>query len=127
MITVTSRLLALMMALLIGSPVCWCCAQSDAPVKKAARSCCERKREKEQETGSKKESCPCSKTVIQRDVAKNAMVVPPPMLAAPIALAVVEILPRVVFHEASCEIPWNDTGPPQRSVPVYLRQQSLLL
>ena len=128
MTVVTSRLLALILALLIGSPVCWCCAQSAAPVKKAVRSCCERKKEQENSRPAGRNApCPCSSTMIQRDIAKSTMNVPPPVLAAPAPVEFGEFVSHLIPLETSFVIPWNDTGPPHERVPVYLRQQSLLL
>jgi hypothetical protein len=126
---VNHRLLALIMAFLVGSPVCWCCAQTEQqPVKKAVRSCCEAKREKEKsKPASQRENCPCAGSIAQRDLAKSTMVAPPAVLAAPVVIAVVEFVPHFVPVETGRVTPCNDTGPPPERTPLYLRQHALLL
>ncbi|MEI6536235.1 MAG: hypothetical protein WCN98_12890 [Verrucomicrobiaceae bacterium] len=123
-----SRLMAFALALLIGTPVCLCCVQAEAPVKKAARSCCEARKAKETpQQGSKHESCPCAGSMIQRDLAKNSVDVPPAVLTVPMVLETVEFVLQVIPVESGHVTLCNDTGPPHERTPIYLRQHALLL
>lgn len=123
----TSRLLAFALAFLIGSPVCLCCARPEAPVKKA-KSCCEARKAKENsQQGGNGKSCPCSGSMIQRDLAKNTIDVPPLALTAPMVPEKFEFVLQVTPVESGHVTLCNDTGPPHDRTPIYLRQHALLL
>ena len=124
---VTSRLLAILMVLLIGSPVCWCCLPSAMPVETAVRSCCQHKQQDSPQPGGGKDSCPCFHSVIQRDLAKNSVDLPATPVVTPVAVELVEHIFHGELTQNFRQTLWNDTGPPLARMPVYITQQSLLL
>ena len=129
MTAVTSRLLALVLTLIIGSPSCWCCAQSAPQPAKAKHSCCEQSTPDESQPAAPapKDPCPCGSSMIRREMAKTIVDVPPPNLAmlhlAPVCGQVVLVVPLVTRA-----VPYfHDTGPPHERLPIFLRQHALLM
>ena len=124
---VTSRLLALVLALIIGSPACWCCAQSAPQPEKAKHSCCEQSAPAESQPAAPKDPCPCGSSMIKREMAKTIIDVPSPNLdvlalvplAGPVMLTTSSVT-RTVSH-------FYDTGPPHERLPIFLRQHALRL
>jgi len=126
---VTSRFLALVLALIIGSPACWCCAQPAPQPQKAKHSCCERSSTDENQPAAPapKDPCPCGSSMIKREMAKAFVDVPPPNLVVvdlvPEFGAVVSLLPAVTQV-----VPYfYDTGPPHERLPIFLLQHALLM
>lgn len=121
---VTSRLLALILAIIIGSPACWCCAQSAPQPEKTKHSCCE---QSAPAAPAQKDPCPCGTSMIKREMAKAGIDVPPPNLLvtalAPNCEPCVMLAPSV----ALASVHFYDTGPPHQRLPIYLRQHALLL
>lgn len=125
----TSRLLALILAVFIGSPTCWCCAQpvaqDSAPA--AEHSCCAKKKQ-QHEPVKDGERCPCTMSQAQRGVEAMKTVVPAvPVATLPVAIIAEQIfsLPQLIAEDARTT--FHDTGPPQKGEPVFLRQHSWLL
>lgn len=125
---VKSRLLTFALALLIGTPMCLCCVQAQAAVEKVSKSCCEGKQAKEKsQHGGKSQSCPCSASMIQRDLSNSAVDVPTSTFAAPITMALAEfVMPAIPFLSGNVTS-LIDTGPAQERTPIFLRQRALLL
>lgn len=65
--------------------------------------------------------------MIQRDLAKNSVDVPPVTLMAPMVLELVEFVSHVIPVQSGHVTLCNDTGPPHDRTPIYLRQHALLL
>ncbi len=65
--------------------------------------------------------------MIQRDLAKNSVDVPPSVLTVPMVLEMVEFVSQVIPVESGPVTLCMDTGPPQERTPIYLRQRALLL
>ncbi len=65
--------------------------------------------------------------MIQRDLAKNSVDVPPAALTAPMVLELNEFVLQVIPVESGHITLCNDTGPPHERTPIYLRQHALLL
>ena len=134
----TTRLLAVVLALFIGSPVCWCCIthaepavqveESDAP---ACPMCA--KKEASEHPGSdapaKKKSCACQNACSAREITQ-------PTLAVPAAIQtdlppVVWVWEDSAFYAArhvaaSSEYLVHETGPPRPVEALYLRYCALL-
>lgn len=124
--SVKSRLIALALALLIGTPLCLCCVQAEALVKKTT-SCCESKKTNESSHDGRQRSCPCSGSVTQRDLAQNSVESPPTALTAPMVTEMVEFVSQVLPVETGLSTLCDNIGPPYKRRPIYLRQQALLL
>ena len=128
MTDVTSRLLALVLAFIIGSPACWCCAQTTPqPAEKAKHSCCEQSAPSESLPAAPKDPCPCGASMVRREMAKTIVDVPPPNFTllhlAPVCGPAVLAAPSVK-RAVPC---FDDTGPPHQRLPIYLRQHALLM
>jgi hypothetical protein len=125
---VTSRFLAFALALIIGSPACWCCVKSREPVKKAKHSCCEQTREETPaHAPAPKDPCPCGASMIRREMAKTIIDLPPPLHSGLELAPVGELVPEIT-QPFSRPVPYfNDTGPPHTGLPIYLRQHALLM
>jgi hypothetical protein len=127
---VTSRLLAFVLAFIIGSPTCWCCLGGETkPVKTAARSCCHRENS---DTGAtdkpaQRQKCPCASSLIKRDLAEGKLVLPKPVLAHAefIPAPAVDVLAPLVIVRAG--LPLVDEDPPWREEKLYQRHCSRLL
>jgi len=129
MTTVTSRLLALVLALIVGSPACWCCAQSAPQPAKVKHSCCEQSAPDESlpAVPAPKDPCPCGSSMIRREMAKTVVDVPPPNIASlhlpPVCEFAWPVLPLV-----ERAVPYfHDTGPPHERLPIFLLQHALLM
>jgi len=126
---VTSRLLALVLALIIGSPACWCCAQSIPQPTKAKHSCCEQSGQDESRPAAPapKDPCPCGASMIRREMAKTIVDLPPLQFAgldlAPVSESLVLTAPQVTQATPY----FYDTGPPHERLPIFLRQHALLM
>ena len=126
---VTSRLLALVLAFIIGSPACWCCAQSAPQPQKAKHSCCEQSAPAESKPAAPapKDPCPCGSSMIKREMAKTIVDVPLPNL---IVLALAPVCRPVVLTTppaTQAAIHFYDTGPPHERLSIFLRQHALLM
>lgn len=127
----TSRLLAFALALIIGSPTCWCCVRAAPAAATVKRSCCERSAEGENPAPAapdrKKKSCPCASSMIKRELARKGMEIPPPPLtASPPVPLLVDVLGSDILRPLT-PVVFNDTGPPPHGPPIFLRQLVLLI
>ena len=127
------RITALVLALFVASPACWCCAEQPAaksPVKR--HSCCEQKAENEsapaQSGDQRKAPCPCALSQTKRDQQSVQTAVPTPTwtLAAVVPAFQEEVLmaPTMGLNGMS-RVPL-DTGPPDSRPPLYKRYLALL-
>jgi hypothetical protein len=128
-----TRLLAVMLTLLIGSPVCWCCITHAQPVVVAegeAPACpmCARKAADEG-LPAKKKSCHCESACSAREITQ-------PTVAAP-AMPRTDLPPDLwvwedsSFHASSpffsaSGFVVHETGPPQPPRALYLLHCALL-
>lgn len=127
--SVTSRLLALALTLIIGSPACWCCERSAPQPAKAKHACCEQSAPDESLPAApdRKDPCPCGSSMIRREMAKSVVDVPPPNFAS--------LFPPPVCEYATPALPmvtravpyFHDTGPPHERLPIFLRHHALLM
>lgn len=124
---VTSRLLALVLAFIIGSPACWCCVQPASQPKKVKHSCCEQSAPEESLPAAPvpKDPCPCGSSMIKREMAKTIVDLPPPNFVpmdlvplSPPVILTVPLITRAVPY-------FHDTGPPHERLPIFLRQHAL--
>jgi len=129
--TVTTRLLALMLGIIIGSPACWCCEPVAAvPAEKAEHVCChaaDKAPASEAPTGQS-DKCPCSSTLTKRDV--PAMVALPQLVwSLAIALPLwenTEVLPAASMTVLPSTVR-SDESPPGVASVLYLQHCALLL
>lgn len=78
---VTQRLIALLLALMVGSPLCWCCQPAGTKATNgAARACCQSRQERSTGRNENKQQVPCPHSFEKRLMAKAAIPVPPPAL-----------------------------------------------
>jgi hypothetical protein len=124
---VTTRLLALVLALIIGSPACWCCAQAAPQPKKAKHSCCEQSAPEDSRPATPKDPCPCGSSMIRREMAKTIIDVPPPAPTLPLVILLGGALIETPLPPARVTAVFNDTGPPDGRPPIFLRQHALRL
>lgn len=126
------KVTAFMLALLIGSPMCWCgWMHSRAPAASAAvPACCHAKAKDatKQQSDKSKEDCPCAHTPKARDVVSSKVPVPSLKVMDFHLLTWTDVL---VLHwdEAKDEalVSRTEHGPPREVVPLYLAQCSLLI
>ena len=77
--TVTSRLLAFALALIISSPTCWCCVPHEVARSEAAhRSCCHSEKTASTTKPAKGHDCPCALSLTKRNVAEGKLSLPKP-------------------------------------------------
>ena len=127
------RLTALVLALFVASPTCWCCgkeAPAKTPVKRHA--CCEKSAAEESpsttSSDQKKDPCPCSFSQTKREQQPVQTAVPAASwtLAAIVPSFQDQPLPVCVHDRAGMPgIPLN-TGPPDTRPPLYKRYSALL-
>jgi len=128
-----TRLLAVMLTLLIGSPVCWCCithAQAVVAAKDEAPACpmCAKKAA-EHGTPAKKKGCQCERACSAREITQPTVAVP---AATHTDLPPVDwVWEDSSFHVArsfvvTFELLVRETGPPRPVGELYLLHCSLL-
>ena len=121
------RLTALVLALIVASPACWC-SWSHAGEKAHVRSCCEAKAQHKRGTENKDKNCPCSQALKSREVVQAKVKVPEPVLAElqmP-ALSVAEITVVPAMKTFADHDPLIH-GPPREVRPLYHLDCSLLI
>lgn len=124
------RFTALVLAFIIGGPVC-CCGWVHGPEvaeKTAEKSCCHPKEDKGAAEGRKDKDCACAKTPKVRDLVQSEVQVPQPeasTLDAPLWVAIEPTLPRDLKKLAAIVLP--EHGPPRSAEPLYLSHHALLI
>lgn len=127
------KVTAFMLALLIGSPMCWC-GWMHQQAQVAESSCCHQKAGKTEEghqtpaSAPGSQDCPCSKAPKAREATVTKIAVPalqpsdytpPPWLGA-------NVFARIEFWQPMA-VQTTEHGPPSRAVPLYVRDCSLLI
>lgn len=128
------KLTAIALALLIGSPMCWCgwMHQQSAKAAPALPACCHAKDKSAQssKTSSKpKEDCPCAQAPKAREIVSSKISVPSGKVIGFdwqvwASQEMAAILPSH-YRVAGDWLFWR--GPPRPSEPLYLVQCSLLI
>lgn len=133
----TTRLLAVVLTLLIGSPVCWCCVTHAAPLPSeeseapACPMCAKEATSGHRESGStqKKGGCQCEKACSAREITQPTIAIPAASESNLPAIAWVWEDRLFEFgHQKTRtrELPVLETGPPRPDGPLYLRHCALL-
>lgn len=121
------KLTALILALLTGSPICWCGWMHDAHHAEVP-SCCPQQAHRDQQPTPESQDCPCSKAPKVREVATTKVVVP---ALTPIgnALPIPEWAKTLQTRwQQLATTAWQEAhGPWRPSVPLYVRHCSLLI
>lgn len=129
-----TRLLAVMLTLLIGSPVCWCCfahLQPESPVRDEAPACpmCAKKTTGNNGIPARKKSCQCERACSAREITQPTVAV---------TSATQTDLPPQAWVWENSTLPFHDerftredftvqeTGPPRPVGPLYLTHCALL-
>ena len=135
---VIQRLTALVLALFVASPTCWCCAEGSQPQKPTAKrhSCCEQKAAEASADchstpspkNDGKEPCPCSMSQTKRSQQPVEVAVPSPewTLALPTFTISDETLSVPTSGHRQSTGHLHDTGPPDNRPPLYKRYLALL-
>jgi hypothetical protein len=129
---VISRVLAVLLAVFIGGPSCFCLAEVGSPAPSAPlRGCCKVAHRAVNEAHSSKpapaDSCHCNKCLVKRTLANDAPQIP----------SVAWMTAPAVIPAHGHEFPvsewtaWSrflmDTGPPHERQAIYSRHRALLL
>lgn len=125
-----------MLAMLIGSPMCWCCLSHSGPAveEEQGESCpmCrteEKPAAPQDQDGKRHSNCPCARGCSFRELTQPVVAVPaPPVLKLPPMDWVWlegEFQPAVWAAEET--IPALDTGPPRPAGPIYQVHCALLI
>ena len=128
-----TRLLAVMLTLLIGSPVCWCCithAQPAVAAKDEAPACpmCAKKAD-EHGTPAKKKNCQCERACSAREITQPTVAVPAATHTdlPPVAWVWEDLNFDVKAHfVVASENMVRETGPPRPVGALYLMHCALL-
>jgi hypothetical protein len=128
-----TRLLAVMLTLLIGSPVCWCCVSHAQPAvsppnEVAACPMCAKKAA-EKGVPAKKKSCQCERACSAREITQPTVAVPAaPRTELPPVGWVWEdsAFSTAIDFAATFDFPVHETGPPRPVGALYLRHCALL-
>lgn len=126
------KVTAFMLALLIGSPMCWCgWMHSRAPATSASvPACCHAKAKDaaKHQSDKSKEDCPCAHAPKARDVVSSKVPLPSLKVMDFHLLTWTEVL--VTHWDGARDGAWVSRtahGPPRTVVPLYLAQCSLLI
>jgi hypothetical protein len=127
-----NRLLILALALIIGSPDCWCCMVHQVQGKE--RSCCESNvastpmcpMQRGAEHGGKSDPSQCPFIMSLRDATFVHVDAPAPQMtwAAPVWNEMQDLHRESAIRKA---LPFEDTGPPLERLPAFVRHHALLL
>ena len=119
------KLTALLLALLIGSPLCCCAWMHRVEVEK---SCCQSKDHNTSTPKPKsKEDCPCATTPKVRDLVSAKISVPPVTISLALpAEPRLEIASLTALAGRIWRVP-AEHGPPRTEPPLYLRHCALLI
>lgn len=127
------KVTAFMLALLIGSPMCWCGWMHRAPpaTSTAVPSCCHAKAKDgktEQKTSKSKEDCPCAHAPKARELVSSKVKVPE-AAAFGMHLQTWSVQTALVpdFPQKAGVTSTTGHGPPRTAVPLYLLQRALLI
>jgi len=126
-----NRLLALVLGILIGSPVCWCCESSAvAAAPEQPSTCCHEAAPVSESSGDSQDHdrCHCAASMVKRDMAPDHAVVPQvtgSLLAIP-EWPVTEVLPPAPTTVLASTV-LMDESPPGVPTVLYLQHCSLLL
>lgn len=121
------RLTALVLAVIMASPACWC-GWTHAAATQHVRTCCAAKAKAKGDAPAKSKDCPCAQALKVRDVVQAKVKVPVPMpldsfLMRPAMVELQAAEPITVF--AAYVPPAN--GPPRMPRPLYYMDCSLLI
>lgn len=125
-----------MLAVFIGSPMCWCCLSHSEPAveQKPGESCpmC-RTEEKpvapQDQDGKRHSNCPCARGCSYRELTQPVVAVPAPPVSNVPAMDWVwleeEFQPTIWVAEKDFRV--LDTGPPRSTRPIYHVHCALLI
>jgi len=128
-----NRLFAILLALVVGNPDCWCCMVHQ--VKGHQSSCCEASgvsapmcpMQRSAQHGRKTAPGECPFILSQRDAAFAHVDVPVPHVTS----WMIPVWEEAVWLRAETTVqpllPFMDTGPPPKRVPAFVRHHALLL
>jgi hypothetical protein len=121
----TRQLTALVLALLIGSPLC-CCGWSHR-AEPAVKACCQSKKHGDSQRPKDKENCSCANTPKVRALVDAKVSVPGHDASPSFITNEVAELKVPVWTEFQLTLAPDEHGPPRDEVPLYLRYCALLM
>jgi hypothetical protein len=121
----TRQLTALILALLIGSPLC-CCSWSHR-AESTIKACCQTKKHGDSQKPKDKENCPCANTPKVRAMVDAKVSVPGHDVSPSLITNQVVELKVPVWSDFQSTLAPNEHGPPRDGVPLYLRHCALLM
>ena len=125
---VTSRLLAFVLALIIGSPTCWCCVpHQEVVAAPPQRACCHSSESGPGPGPSKHQDCPCALSVTKRSVADGKLFLPKPGSLDLVATAWLPVMHLSAPTTARPAWVRTDANPSWRVTRLYQRHRALLL